>query len=349
MMASRFPEPGPRAGWLADPVLRENLERFVRRKLSGDEARDVVQSTIADALASESAPLEEENFRRFVFGIARNKVVDHYRQSRRETADDTVGDFVHTGVDPVSARDLLRWAEEELPSSEDKSTLEWMLREADGDKLEHIAEEAKVPAPRVRQRVSRLRRYLRERWAAQLAAVSAVGVVLLVMFAWWKSHEKVPEIAHEKPELEQGRKVRRDALERCQAQNYAECLAGLDRAKRLDPAGDARPEVQEARRIAGKALEPPPAPSSLLEPTPTTTLAPKSSAPELSSSERPKPKPKTNFNAKPVPTEFMNSDPSNPKPAPQKPEQKAPEKKTTLPMGSKAGSNSIDFPVEQKK
>ena len=79
------------------------------------------------------------------------------------------------GECPQSALDLMRWAQKELPAGkENEQTLEWMLREGEGEKLETIAAEANVPAPRVRQRVSRLRRYYKARWAAQTAAVAAL-------------------------------------------------------------------------------------------------------------------------------------------------------------------------------
>jgi cytoskeletal protein RodZ len=68
-----------------------------------------------------------------------------------------------------------------------------MLREGDGEKLENIARDAKLPAPRVRKRVSRLRKFLRERWAAELALI---GVLLLcggLGALYWYSRGKSPE------------------------------------------------------------------------------------------------------------------------------------------------------------
>ncbi len=60
------------------------------------------------------------------------------------------------------------------PASE--ATLRWMVREADGDKLEAIAADEALPAERVRQRVSRLRRWMRGRWLAELAVVTMLAV-----------------------------------------------------------------------------------------------------------------------------------------------------------------------------
>lgn len=161
---------------VADPMLRREVEAAVRRRVRGDEAEDVVQATLADVLSAPSVPEEPEEFRRYVFGVARNKVFDHFRRQKR-LGEDADGREPHAPEPPLSARDILRWAEGELPDSESQSTLEWMLREGDGEKLEHIARDARLPATRVRKRVSRLRKLLRERWAAELMLI---GVLILL-------------------------------------------------------------------------------------------------------------------------------------------------------------------------
>jgi RNA polymerase sigma factor (sigma-70 family) len=155
------------------------VEAAVRRRVRGDEADDVVQATYADVLAARVLPEDDEEFRRFVFGVARNKVFDHFRRQRR--APEALSEAEHEGGEqPLSARDILRWAEGELSDPEAQDTLHWMLREGDGEKLEHIARDARVPAPRVRKRVSRLRKLLRERWAAELTLAGLLLALLLL-------------------------------------------------------------------------------------------------------------------------------------------------------------------------
>jgi RNA polymerase sigma factor (sigma-70 family) len=161
---------------LADPGLRRAVEAAVRRRVRGDEAEDVVQATFTDVLATPRLPEDDEEFRRFVFGVARNKVFDHFRRQKRDPETLEEAD-AEGGEQPLSARDILRWAEGELPDSESQDTLQWMLREGDGEKLEHIARDARVPAPRVRKRVSRLRKLLRERWAAELMLAGLLVVL----------------------------------------------------------------------------------------------------------------------------------------------------------------------------
>jgi RNA polymerase sigma factor (sigma-70 family) len=177
---------------VADPTLRREVEAAVRRRVRGDEAEDVVQATLADVLAAVTVPAEPEEFRRFVFGVARNKVFDHFRRQKRSTADLDENETA-APEPPLSARDILRWAEGELPDSESHSTLEWMLREGDGEKLEHIARDAKVPATRVRKRVSRLRKFLRDRWAAELLLIGVLVLLSGLGVLYWYSYGRTPD------------------------------------------------------------------------------------------------------------------------------------------------------------
>jgi len=176
---------------VADPTLRRAVEAAVRRRVRGDEAEDVVQATLADVLSAASVPEQPEEFRRFVFGVARNKVFDHFRRQKRHT--EGLDESQTAGPEaPLSARDILRWAEGELPDSEAQSTLEWMLREGDGEKLEHIAKDAQLPATRVRKRVSRLRKFLRERWAAELMLLGLLTIVGALGVLYWLSDGQNP-------------------------------------------------------------------------------------------------------------------------------------------------------------
>jgi RNA polymerase sigma factor (sigma-70 family) len=177
---------------VADPALRREVEAAVRRRVRGDEAEDVVQATLADVLSAAALPEEPEEFRRFVFGVARNKVFDHFRRQKRQT-DGLDEDAAAAPEPPLSARDILRWAEGELPDSESRSTLEWMLREGDGEKLEHIARDAKLPATRVRKRVSRLRKFLRDRWAAELMLAGLLALLCALGALYWYAKGNDPK------------------------------------------------------------------------------------------------------------------------------------------------------------
>ena len=182
---------------LADPSLTAALSHFVRARVPEPEVQDIVQSTLTEALDAAQHPDEEEDIIRWVHGICRHKVIDWFRRARREVPRDLEsGEEAPVAAAesaPQSAMDLLRWAKKELPAGEEnEKTLEWMLREGEGEKLETIAAEANVPAPRVRQRVSRLRRYYKARWAAQTAALAALLLIALaIALSLRRRHEEV--------------------------------------------------------------------------------------------------------------------------------------------------------------
>jgi RNA polymerase sigma factor (sigma-70 family) len=183
---------------LSDPSLTAGLSHFVRSRVPEPEVQDIVQSTLTEALDAEHHPEEDEDIVRWVYGICRHKVVDWFRRARREVPRDLESPEEGAPVAaaesaPQSAMDLLRWAKKELPEGEEnEKTLEWMLREGEGEKLETIAAEANVPAPRVRQRVSRLRRYYKQKWAAQTAALAALLLIALaIALSLRRRHEEV--------------------------------------------------------------------------------------------------------------------------------------------------------------
>jgi DNA-directed RNA polymerase specialized sigma24 family protein len=291
---------------LGDPEIRKFLEEFVRRRVPPADVDDVVQTILCDALAAERAPTEREELRRWLVGIARHKVADLHRKGTRERPVEAPEPEAPPA--PVEVREMARWAEEQAQSTKDGGkTLAWMAREGEGEKLETIAEEENLPPARVRQRVSRMRRWMKERWAAELAAVAMLALLAIAVWRWLRADEtpealpevpvptSQPDVA---PALERARVVRADALRKCEAFEWQACLDGLDEAKRLDPAGDTAPEVGAARARAERALQPPPqAPDSKedakAEPLPKkseapipSNVAPKPKAPQKSDKER---------------------------------------------------------------
>jgi DNA-directed RNA polymerase specialized sigma24 family protein len=298
-MPLRVEAPGVRRA-LENAETRRALRDFVRRRVADRDVEDVVQTVLVEALASNKAPEEPGEIQRWLLGIARHKVADLHRKSVREQPAE-LPDLADEPA-PVEERELLRWAEKQAGQTRQaEATLRWMAREGEGDKLEHIAAEENVPAARVRQRVSRMRRWMKERWVAELALVATLGVLSLVAYRLLRDRSE--PISRETPELprqpetpapiakssgappasalERGRRARIAALERCERGEHTECLRGLDEAARLDPEGDRAPEVQGAREAAKRALEAPtPKPSSApvqkSAPEPMQKPAPKS-------------------------------------------------------------------------
>jgi RNA polymerase sigma factor (sigma-70 family) len=249
---------------LSEPARIRALTQCIRAKIPSHDVDDVVQSTLADALTAVAPPLEESALDRWLNGIARHKVADYYRSHRRHVLIDAELDGQSAPVDTHSenAHDLLRWVKDELPAgSEAPRTLEWMMREADGDRLESIAEENNLSAPTVRQRVSRLRRHLRERWALQLAAAVTLAVVVAVYVHKQRGPTIEPEVVRRaEPPAWVAQKLRQSALADCRSKRWQTCLEQLDRAKDLDPAGEGASAIAEARADIARALQPAPAP-----------------------------------------------------------------------------------------
>jgi DNA-directed RNA polymerase specialized sigma24 family protein len=174
--------PASATGWKG-AEFRRRLVAIVRRRVPERDVEDIVQSTLVEAL-SPSAPTGEDALQRWLLGVARHKIADRHRRGCRESFD--VPDVV-VDAPPHAATDLLRWAERALPDDgeEPRRTLEWMVREGDGERLESIAESERLPAPRVRKRVSRLRRHLRAQWKKEVALLATLGVLaLLAALAW---------------------------------------------------------------------------------------------------------------------------------------------------------------------
>ncbi|KYF97187.1 hypothetical protein BE20_39520 [Sorangium cellulosum] len=262
-------EPSPPAtNPLAEPGIRRALEEFVRRRVPSGEVDDVVQTVLCEALASPARPADPTELRRWLLGIARHKVADHHRRSFRETATELPD--LPVGPPPVEARELARWAEEQAAANRDgRQTLSWMAREGEGEKLESIAAEEQVPAARVRQRVSRMRRWMRERWLAELAAAAALAILAIVIVRLLRSTRDLPEVAPlpepppsappvEAPPplerldpLERARSLRAEALRACDDAAWRRCLDQLDRRARRR--GGARARARRAPRADGQA------------------------------------------------------------------------------------------------
>lgn len=318
--------------------LRAALVAMVRKRVPESEVEDIVQATLTDAIESPHAPSDSESLRRWIFGVAKNKVVDYHRRAGRETFEMPE---VPGGPAPHAEADLLRWAEKHLPPGEEnKTTLDWMLREGEGEKLEWIAESERVPAPRVRQRVSRLRRHLKTHWQKEVALLAALGVLVTVLFLVLRKPPE--EIANE--DLPRAAELRKQAFDKCLASEWKPCLEKLDEAKRLDPAGDSRPEVKQARDNATKGLSLPAPTTSqtdtnLTTPPPPMTTAPPDMPPPVTKDT---PSPKSSF-VSPIPTPAPPSTEPLPKSGPKAPA------KPIGPTKTKPSPNATPFGESKKQ
>lgn len=153
--------------------LRGHIMSTVRGRVPSGDAEDVAQTVLCDALAAEAVPTDPTDLVRWVKGVARHKVADYHRASRRFGPDEPNEPAQPPA--PFEARSLLRWVMRQLGTrASDAETFSWLVRESSGERLDAMAREAGLPAEVVRQRVSRLRRLLRSRWLTELALAGAI-------------------------------------------------------------------------------------------------------------------------------------------------------------------------------
>jgi hypothetical protein len=79
--------------------------------------------------------------------------------------------------------------------------------------------------------------------AASAAAIAAIAAGALVYF----TQQRDQVVAASPPDVRAATELRRTAVAACNAHAWAECLAGLDKARALDPSGDAEPSIAAAR------------------------------------------------------------------------------------------------------
>jgi DNA-directed RNA polymerase specialized sigma24 family protein len=241
---------------LAAPALRRSLAAMVRRRVPKDDAEDVAQTILCDALAAPSIPSDPEDLRRFVAGIARHKVADFHRRSRRVGHGeqgghrDLASEEHELSVEPapIEARAILSSIASSVASSDrEQQTLEWLVREHAGEQLQTIAADEGLPAPAVRQRVSRLRRVLRAQWAHARLLVLVAGSCAAIANRAQQAGEHAPIAADPT-----GDAVAETAL----------LLNGdwrIERIERIDAASDDASAVLEAKvvdiRIRGRRVQ----------------------------------------------------------------------------------------------
>ncbi len=243
---------------LSDPSLRVAVTRLLRRKLPAQEVDDAVQTVLTEALAAPEIPDTREAASRWLLGIARHKAVDFFRKRRELPTDEVPAAAVQMDHEE---RDFVRFMLAEV-SGDQSPLVDVLLREADGEKLEHLAAEAGIAAPTLRQRVSRLRRFLREKRALELALVAAALVALAFAFARYRAGKPklLPEILA--PQIDspiaRARELRDEAERSCNNAAWKECIDQLDEAKKLDGAGEDTAKTKALRDKATRELNPPP-------------------------------------------------------------------------------------------
>jgi len=161
--------------YVAQPATRSSLRAYLRRRGFLDDADDLVQTVLCDALAVQAVPAEAADLPRFITGIARRKVADE----RRHRARWKHAELPELGVTMApEASDLLARIDAQLTEPEQRRSLDWLLREHAGDSLVEIAREHALRPETLRQRICRLRRHLRAVHVWPFALLLALGAAI---------------------------------------------------------------------------------------------------------------------------------------------------------------------------
>jgi DNA-directed RNA polymerase specialized sigma24 family protein len=269
---------------LGKPETRRFLMDFVKRRVPDAQVDVVVQTVLMSALESAHTPSTETELRRWLTGVAKHKIADQHRRGGREQPAELPD--LEAAPPPVEERNLAAWAEGRAKSSKDAvRTLSWMAREGEGEKLEQIAVEENVEPAAVRQRVSRMRRWMKEQWALELALVAALALVGVMVWQTLRTEPSRDEVPRAETPRDRARDLRREALRACDASAFEACLRQLDQARDLDPDGDSAPEVQGARKDAADAMNARPKGFDVAPPAPSASAP----APSVSASSAPAP------------------------------------------------------------
>jgi DNA-directed RNA polymerase specialized sigma24 family protein len=151
------------------------LRAYLRRRGFLDDADDLVQTVLCDALAVQAVPVEPADLPRFITGIASRKVADE----RRRRARWKLAELPELSVTIApEATDLLARIDADLTEPDQRRSLDWLLREHSGDSLLEIAREHALRPETLRQRICRLRRHLRAVHVWPLALLLGLGLAV---------------------------------------------------------------------------------------------------------------------------------------------------------------------------
>jgi RNA polymerase sigma factor (sigma-70 family) len=159
--------------------------------------------------------------------------------------------------DPVDTKrylEVLKGLFDSGQMPEDGAEILW--GEAEGVPQKETAEELGISETTVSNRLSRMRATFYRRLAelGMLVVLVLVGVALATPLGGVASWEgaKPDAPVHILTPQERAAELRQAGIAACEKGLWEECHGRLDRAAKLDPAGDDAPEVQQARRMAEK-------------------------------------------------------------------------------------------------
>jgi len=159
--------------FVAEPATRSSISAYMRRRGLYEDADDLAQTVLCDALAVEAVPAESSDLPRWITGIARRKAADERRRRARWKRDELPELGATTQPEVL---DMLQRIDADVVDREERRSLGWLMREHAGETLFDLAREEAIHPATLRQRICRLRRQLRARYAWPLLVLFGVGL-----------------------------------------------------------------------------------------------------------------------------------------------------------------------------
>ncbi len=273
------PTPQERAALLRDGKLLALLRKVFRGRVPDEGTmEELLQDTLFAVSRARWLPADPEERFTYIAAMGRNQLVEHYRRASRmpKLADgvevDEIEHVAHAAPDdPMAAKEFVEKVAEkvlhEAPTDRQQTFRCYLRHHVLREPIAQLAREHQLKPDTLRKRLDKLQEdvlAIARRMCVFLLLLGAVGglgkIVMRPKPMAWDTPQGVtldPSVSThvvESDPLVGARALRGQAFEACVHDQWNQCLADLDAAQTIDPAGDADPRVQAARQDANEAL-----------------------------------------------------------------------------------------------
>jgi DNA-directed RNA polymerase specialized sigma24 family protein len=274
-VASSLPPPSH----LASADVRSAIIAALRWKhVREDDIEDLTHDVLVKALALRDLPATLPECVKLLRKMATDLAIDSLRKRRirgrfnvgpcEDPDERPVPQAAPSEIrDPIDLHRQIDFARRQLEEGEITPRQAAIIEaEVNGVPQLEIAARLDIAYQTVRNELARGRRILRESWAAHVTMALFVLAGLLASLLRGRhptlEATDVPEPRTDHviapPEFgpeDLAEALRRQALRACAVHRWVDCYETLDRAAEIDPAGDAKPWVQKARREALRQMD----------------------------------------------------------------------------------------------
>jgi DNA-directed RNA polymerase specialized sigma24 family protein len=281
--------PSPSYATHVERVVSVEVQTAIRARLRNrgvwaQDIEDVAQDVTAELLFMKDPPADLDGCIRLARRAVNDESIDLSRKGSRRgeyNLGPTPHADLHTGADHASPeichpidrqRQIALLSEKVAEGVLTERDAQLLLLDGQGANAVEIGRELKLAPQTVRNSLSRAKNVVRSAWASRLKGPLALFGLLLM--AWWlkKEHDEHAERERQLYEIhpdvpfapppptpeQRAAQLRDEARDACANGRWLTCRADLDDASKLDPAGEARPEVQRMRKAIADGTVPMP-------------------------------------------------------------------------------------------